>query len=110
VDKPQPVRLSRAELSIICRGNDKLIRAFEAYIKALAELTPEELQTLTMLVDIAQSTAETSMHVSADNQILIGQLQQQQSLLENLSNQVNHLRDVVTVLRRDVNNIYERPL
>lgn len=100
--RPKPQRLTRAQLQSFLGNDQQLIRAFEAYIKALAELTPDELNELRSLTIDAQ-TAATQLRTSmaalrrqlADAQT---QLDAQRSLRAELAQLRRRVSDLETIV------------
>lgn len=72
--KPRPQRLTRAQLQSFLGDDQQLIRAFEAYIKALAELTPDELNALRTLTEDAQALATRASIAAKRSQRLADEL------------------------------------
>lgn len=109
MDKPRPVRLSREQLGTFLR-TPELIRAFEAYIKALADIAPDEINALRLDVATAAATVNALLAGREDDRqaaelarvvALSGQVEQlreqlaalQDNELLSLRSQINELRE-----------------
>lgn len=112
MDKPTPQRLARFQLESFLGTNPELIRAFEAYIKWLAELTPDEITALEINVSAAQAAindlASSIARAEADNQAalvaaLSGQIEQLREQLAAIPDQQQELLN----LRADIANLRE---
>lgn len=112
MDKPTPQRLARFQLQSFLGDNQELIRAFEAYIRWLAELTPEEITALEINIAAAQAAindlASTIARAETDNQAaliaaLSGQVEQLREQLAAIPDQQQQLLD----LRAEIANLRE---
>lgn len=95
MDKPRPVKITREQLATFLR-TPELVRAFEAYIKTLAELTPEEINALR--VDAASAAAALS---SLRSEAESDRQDAQMAHVAALSAQVEQLREMVSVSQTD---------
>lgn len=88
MDKPSPQSLDRTELKSFLGDNPRLIRAFEEFIRWLADLTPDEISSLQFDVAAVRAAvidlAEAMARAADDNQAAQAAV---------LSGQVEHLRE-----------------
>lgn len=87
MDKPKPRHLTRQQLATFL-GSSELIRAFEAYIRAIAEIIPDELEDLQLRTATAAASLSEIIAILADSETSA-----QAARIQALSLQLDQLRE-----------------